>query len=310
MVVKKQVLITTGDPDGIGQEITIKALKSLPVLKSCRMVIFSFKKNKWPLKIGPYTIQHFSKDSDIDLESLEAHQIAVVSLGSDPHSWVKVAAKRALKYAQQGVALVNAPMSKNKRGHGHTEILKDVSGNKNLYMGFLGSQFNVCLATTHIPVDQVFGQLDSKTIRNSHQAALKLHELGGGKQSLKILGLNPHSGENGAISKQDLKIQKFLPKNSGSLLVPDAAFINHGKADTYLAWYHDQGLIPFKLVHGFSHGIQVTLGLPFIRTSVDHGTAKDIFGKGIANHQSLLLALKKGRQLAIKHGNTNFPSQE
>ena len=310
MTFKKQVLITTGDPDGIGQEITIKALRNLPVHKSCRVVIFSSKKNKWPGKIGPYRIRHFSKESDLQLENLEAHQIAVVSLGGSPHAWVKSAAKRALKYAEKGVALVNAPMSKNGRGHGHTEILKDVSGNKNLYMGFLGHRFNVCLATTHIPVDQVFDQLDSKAIRNSYRAALKLHELGGGKQALKILGLNPHSGENGAISRQDLRLQKYLPKKSGPLLVPDAAFINHRKSDTYLAWYHDQGLIPFKLVHGFSHGIQVTLGLPFIRTSVDHGTAKDIFGKGIANHQSLLLALKKGRQLAIKYGNTNIPSQE
>lgn len=310
MMREKQVLITTGDIDGIGQEITLKALRDLTVVKSSRIIVYSSQKNQWPSKIGNFKLRHFSSDSQVLPGSLQAHDVAIVSLKSGPREWVKIATKRALKDSKHGVALVNAPMSKDKKGRGHTEILRDLSGCKNLYMGFLGRFFNVCLATTHIPVDQVFSKLNAKTIRNSFRAAKKLNELGNGMQSVKVLGLNPHSGEGGAISKQDQKIIKSLPSDQNSLLVPDAAFINYKNSDTFLAWYHDQGLIPFKMVHGFSHGIQVTLGLPFIRTSVDHGTAKDLFGKNVANHKSLLLALKMGRQMAIKHGNTIIPFQE
>ncbi len=306
----KQILITTGDINGIGQEITLKALKELSIKKNTRIVIFSSNKNQWPKKVGFYKLYHFSSDRNLQIESLKPNEVAVISMSGDSHKWVETAAQRALKYSHHGVALVNAPMSKDKKGHGHTEILKYVTGNQKLYMGFLGNYFNVCLATTHIPVDSVFSQLSAKAIRNSFRAALKLHELGGGYQKLRVLGLNPHSGENGAISHQDQKIIRNLPSEAKPLLVPDTAFINHKKSDTYLAWYHDQGLIPFKIVHGFSHGIQVTLGLPFIRTSVDHGTAKDIFGKGVADHRSLLLALKKGHQLMIKFENTIIPSQE
>ena len=114
------------------------------------------------------------------------------------------------------------------------------------------------------------------------------------------MGLNPHAGEKGIIGNCEADLFRKLPSAFSGPLVPDAAFLkkNWKTYSLYLCLYHDQGLIPFKLVHGQDSGVHITLGLPFLRTSVDHGTAEDIFNKNVANHASMLEAIQLNLQLA------------
>jgi 4-hydroxythreonine-4-phosphate dehydrogenase len=117
---------------------------------------------------------------------------------------------------------------------------------------------------------------------------------------LAIVGVNPHAGEQGLLGDEEALLRQLLGADVRGPLVPDAAFLpaNWGLYSVYVCPYHDQGLIPFKLVHGFDSGVHMTLGLPFIRTSVDHGTAKDIFGKNKARAGSMKDAITTAIRLA------------
>ncbi len=220
--------------------------------------------------------------------------------------WVEESARLCLKGRLDG--LVTGPMSKTLiidsglKDMGHTNILARVAKVKNVRMGFIGDHFNVVLATGHLPLKKVTTELTvdvlKKTVLHSHHL---VRALGIKHRPLALLGLNPHAGENGLIGQEERLIFKKVLRwahNSGIALqgplVPDAAFLkgNWKKYSCYIACYHDQGLIPFKMIHGQDSGCHLTLGLPFVRTSVDHGTAKDIFGLGKANPLSMTSALK------------------
>ena len=174
-------------------------------------------------------------------------------------------------------------------------------------MGFIGKKFNVVLATGHCPTETVETKLQSVNMAKFFELCLESRKLL--KPSLRnkplgVLGLNPHSGDNGIIGKYEIEtlqplLRKFSKKEVHGPLIPDVAFSpkNWNKYSFFVALYHDQGLIPFKMIHGFQ-GVHITLGLPIKRCSVDHGTAKDIFGKNIANPSSMSDAIKFGIKLA------------
>lgn len=312
----KRVLITTGDVDGIGLEVTAKALLSLckkNKLRDVQILFFYSSKSEvyWFNKLQKTLSPKIYSDIKLALQDKNSPLIGVLC-DKSPALWVEIAAKLATQ--KKIAAIVTAPLSKteikkaNISGPGHTEILKRISKSKSVFMCFLGEKFNVFLATGHLPIKQVESALlKEKQLLTAINSCLKLKRRLKDPRPIAVLGLNPHAGDSGLIGDFETKrllplLKKFSSKQVQGPLVPDAAFVpqQQKKYSFFLALYHDQGLIPFKAVHGYDSGVHISAGLPFLRTSVDHGTAKDIFGKRKANHNSMLLALEYALEIELK----------
>jgi 4-hydroxythreonine-4-phosphate dehydrogenase len=211
----------------------------------------------------------------------------------------------AAKAGQLG-AIVTAPISKTwaRRGGfeflGHTEMLAARLGATDVAMLFAGPKLKVALATVHLPLVEVLEELTTARVRTVTEllAASLVKDFGIAAPRIGVVGLNPHAGEDGLLGDEDADIiapaleQPLPPCTLAGPLVPDAAFRDHymGRYDALVAMYHDQGLIPIKLVD-FDEAVNVTLGLPIVRTSPDHGTAYDIAGTGKARSISMKRAL-------------------
>jgi len=210
-------------------------------------------------------------------------------------------------------AITTAPINKeaiHKAGYkfkGHTEILAARTKTKNYAMMFVSDKLWIMLVTTHLPLREVSKALNKKkiveVIKLANATLFKLREK---KPKIGVAGLNPHAGEAGIFGKEEIKIIKPAVEEAKKLgidvkgpISPDAIFYlaNVGMFDMVIAMYHDQGLIPLKLL-SFNRSVNVTVGLPIIRTSVDHGTGFDIAGKGWANPQSLIEAIKVAAHFA------------
>lgn len=210
-------------------------------------------------------------------------------------------------------ALVTAPIDKAAcqadgfRFPGHTEYLAHRAGDCDVAMLMAGSRLRVVLSTIHIPLRDVAQQLTAgAVVRAATLLAAALRERFGIKRPrLAVLGLNPHAGESGTLGDEERRIiEPAIAEASardrdadfvGPLPADTAFFAHHeGEFDGVVAMYHDQGLGPFKLVH-FHDGVNVTLGLPFVRTSPDHGTAMDIVGTGRADPSSFVSAIRMAR---------------
>ena len=176
---------------------------------------------------------------------------------------------------------------------GHTGAFRKMYPKSKMHMAFKGQHFNVLLASDHIAFENIPKFLTKKTLAEAIVNARKFKTLIKSKKKIAILGLNPHSGEKGMLGSFEKKMMAKLPLDVVGPLVPDAAFLkaNWSTYSVFICLYHDQGLIPFKLVHGQDSGVHITMGLPFIRTSVDHGTAFDIYNKNLANQASMLDAI-------------------
>ncbi len=312
---KIKIALTTGDVDGIGFEVTAKALNQIGPQKNVQFILWRSPQasakylhlidQKWKRQ----TVKTFD-------EALNLKTPGLIDLCSDlsPAHWVEATAKACCKKNLQGMA--TGPLSKTSIKEagfddlGHTDILKRISKVKSVNMGFLGQEFNVVLATGHIPLAAVSKSLNSKVLQNALLNANLLRERlasSSKRKPIGILGLNPHAGESGLIGQEEkslfTKIHSFALAHGIPIegpLVPDAAFLNKNwqKYSVFLTLYHDQGLIPFKMIHGQDSGVHVSLGLPFVRTSVDHGTAKDIFGLDVANPNSMIDAIRWAIKLA------------
>ncbi len=266
---RPHILITTGDPRGIGPEITKKALKD-PRVNS---------------------LAEFSVINTHDNTGFEAIE-------------------RAVSILKKGRAcgLVTAPVSKaaiNKTGvrfEGHTEFFARAARVKKIAMMFYSPLLKVTLVTRHVPLKEVPKILTRKRIEDSaaltHAALKKYFNLS--RPRIGICGLNPHSGEHGLIGQEEKKVIIPAIKKSKTKIArlqgplpADVAFYMafNKKLDAVIAMYHDQGLGPFKMI-AFENGVNITLGLPFVRTSPDHGTAYDIAGKNKANPGSMKQAIK------------------
>jgi 4-hydroxythreonine-4-phosphate dehydrogenase len=205
--------------------------------------------------------------------------------------------------------IVTGPLSKGvafqleKGDVGHTSIIRRLCNSFNPYMTFVGSHFSVVLVTDHLPLREVSATVTQERIFGAIRTAHELVSIQGlrGDIEVCVLGLNPHSGEGGLLGREEEELilpaieearRWGLPARGPS--VPDVIFQEQfrKKYKIYVCQYHDQGLIPFKALHAQSDAFQATLGLPFIRTSVDHGTAKDIFGQNIAHSGSMETALR------------------
>lgn len=293
-----RIAVTTGDLDGVGLEIAIKSLKKIRLAKRDQVILFCGSQH------GKATVKALKAQGPFEyLYSVPKEPgIHVVASQDPPALWVEAAAKACLHKSVD--ALVTGPLSKPEikraglKDLGHTEILARVSGVKELFMSFWGKHFNVVLVTGHLPLSEAHKDYSPAKINKAHhlmRTALLRLDPKRARRPLALLGLNPHAGDQGLIGLNEQNNQSQLDLNGVEGPLPgDSAFIaaNFKKYGAFLAAYHDQGLIPFKLVHGFDSGVHVTLGLPFLRTSVDHGPAKDLFGKNKASIGSMKSAIE------------------
>ncbi|MBC2714331.1 MAG: 4-hydroxythreonine-4-phosphate dehydrogenase PdxA [Desulfobacteraceae bacterium] len=219
-------------------------------------------------------------------------------------------------------AIVTCPINKTalklagSQYHGHTELLADQTGTAEYAMMMAGDRLRVVLVTIHMSLKQVPQSLTIENIMSTIETtdySLK-ERFGFERPKIAVAGLNPHSGEAGMFGDEEARIIEpavnFSKKNGIDVsgpYPPDTVFVNamNGEFDAVVCMYHDQGLIPFKMIH-FSDGVNTTLGLPIIRTSVDHGTAYDIAGKAVADPGSLIQAIRLAANQAICRIEKNY----
>ncbi len=314
--------ITMGDPVGVGPEIISKALVDPRVLQCCRPVIYG---DAARLMAGAATAgirMRIAETSSIQKVRIGYDGILVVNpatLDADGLEWGKPtpeSAKAMAAYLEAAVddaiagriaAIVTGPIHKlalklaDSHHSGHTEILAQRTGTQNYAMMLAGKRLKVVLATTHIPIERVPRALTRQGITNIvalTDRALKTR-FGLPAPRIAVAGLNPHAGESGLFGSEEQTIigpAIDLAAFQGIAVTgphpPDTVFLTASKGayDAVVAMYHDQGLGPFKMIH-FDDGVNTTLGLPIIRTSVDHGTAYDIAGTGQASPTSMVAAI-------------------
>lgn len=319
MKIYKKIAITTGDKNGIGFEVTARALSQLSSTARKNKPLFFIFRSKSQEKSQPQFFKLLDKNwqrltfssldaalaflATADKKSLPQNLLIDLALISSEADWVVQA---ALACKQKKLScLVTGPLSKKISFHlpqkpiGHTGIFRQLFPKKNLFMSFIGADFSVLLATDHVPLSKVDSLLKKQGLQPVLKAALQLKKLLKSDKKIAVLGFNPHAGEGGLIGTTEKKLFYRLPKYAAGPLVPDAAFLkkNWGLYSLFICLYHDQGLIPFKMHHGQNSGVHLTLGLPFVRTSVDHGTATDLFNKNVANPGSMLEAIELGIRL-------------
>ncbi len=302
------IALTMGDPSGIGPEVIAKSLERL-CLQYPTILIGS--KEWWPA-VDATVIQN---PEEITERKFHFLHIPINEINGDPSfQYVKTAVELAL--AGRVDAIVTAPISKEKwlragvPFRGHTDYLARMAGVARYIMFFWSKAMRVALFTTHIPLNEVFGHIRKRKIAPFlHLLDEELARFFGETFTLLVSGLNPHAGEQGVIGT--VEIEEIIPaieEVKGKLkseifgpFPPDTIFLEaqNYKNPVIVSWYHDQGLIPFKLLNLHS-GVNMTLGLPFIRTSPDHGTAFDIAGKGIANPSSMMEAIRLAEMLVEK----------
>jgi 4-phospho-D-threonate 3-dehydrogenase / 4-phospho-D-erythronate 3-dehydrogenase len=285
---KPRIGVTVGDPAGIGPEIVEKALADPRVRAACRPTVY-----------GP--------PGDVQFQP----GVFSAETGRAAHDALLQAAYDAMGGAIDAIA--TAPVSKEAfraaglPWRGHTDLLAFVTGASPVAMMFHAPQLRVILLTVHVPLAEVPRLITRETVESIIRlAARELPRFGFKVPRLALTGLNPHAGEHGlmgdeeqavlvpaveACRRDSIQIQGPLPA--------DTLFLRavRGDFDAVVACYHDQGLIPVKLL-GFGQAVNVTLGLPIIRTSVDHGTAFDIAGRGMADPGSLVQAILLAARLA------------
>jgi 4-hydroxythreonine-4-phosphate dehydrogenase len=325
--------ITMGDPTGIGPEVIVKVLSQKSTFGFCRPMVFgdrtiverALKLLNAKLKVNVLeTIEEKNyKPEMLNLVCLSTIPLDEADYGLPGPSCGKAMVtyiKEAVQCASEGTidAMATAPISKkalSEAGYsypGHTELLAALTGTKDYVMMLAGDRLRVVLATIHCSLHDVCHLLTTEkiltTISITHSA---LKDFFGEKQpKIAVAGLNPHAGEKGLFGQEEndiilpaIKRAQQLGMNVEGPLSPDTLFYHaaQGMYAAVVSLYHDQGLIPLKLLH-FEDGVNITLGLPIIRTSVDHGTAYDIAGTGKANPSSLLNALKVAARMASLRG--------
>ncbi len=317
---KIKVGITIGDINGIGPEVLIKAVSDPRITDICTPIIYasakvlSYHKNITNINNFFYKVamsgQRITKDK-INLVNCwtENVSINIGKVSEEGGKYAKISLDSAIYDLKEGYidALVTAPINKNAMSKidfgfmGHTDYLTEVFKSENSMMIMLNDDLRVALVTHHLPIKEVPSAITKekvlKTIEDLNQI-LKM-DFDKEKPLIAVMGLNPHAGDGGVIGNEEIDIIRpaiLEAKDKGSFVngpfPPDSFWgtFSFKKYDAVLAMYHDEGLIPFKLL-SFGKGVNFTAGLPFVRTSPDHGTGYDIVGKNIANHESFLNAI-------------------
>lgn len=308
-----------GDPAGIGAEIILKSLphickKSIPVIIGDISVITFLQQNI--LQHKPYPFKKFQEGKCgeaefIDLGFLKKIDLGVIKghFGEASYRYIIEALK--LIFVGEVSAIVTCPINKasiRKAGvefAGHTELLAHFGGVSDYIMMMANRTMRVSLVTTHIALQRVPASLSFDAVKKCIAITAKSlqHVFGIGNPHIKVCGLNPHAGEQGIMGNEEriieeaINIAKALGINVHGPYPADTLFHNID-CDAFIAMYHDQGLIPVKTID-FDNTINITLGLPFVRTSPGHGTGYNIAGKGIANPSSFLEAYRAAEKMSF-----------
>jgi 4-hydroxythreonine-4-phosphate dehydrogenase len=330
---KPLLAITMGDPAGIGPEIIVKALQLPKVWRLCRPLIIGSQTimdhtaKSLGISMTLVTVDGHESFSNprmyrrgslpvMDPFSGSTRLVRLGRVTARSGNMAVTCIHTAVRLAMAGCVpgIVTAPINKHAihlAGHtypGHTEMLADLTKSRESGMMIVGGPLKILFATTHLPLRDVPKVLTPATIlraiRLAHQGLTRLFNIQ--KPRIGVAGLNPHAGENGLFGdEEDRLIRPAIQqakKQGIACTGPHPADTLFGKAmqgafDGIVALYHDQGLIPLKTV-AFGHCVNITIGLPIIRTSVDHGTAYDIAGQGKADPTSLVEAIEMAATLA------------
>jgi 4-hydroxythreonine-4-phosphate dehydrogenase len=290
------VALTAGDPAGIGPEIVGKAMADPRVLDVCE-----------PVRYGPSAA-----------DAARRFPAGQLSAATGQAAYDAIAA--AVTDARAGVvnAIVTAPVSKEAFAlagvpwPGHTDLLAHLCDAPRVAMMFHADALRVVLATVHVPLSAVPAALTPARLRDTIELTHEgLPSFGWPRPRIGVAGLNPHAGEHGLLGREEEAVITPVVEACRAAGIDvrgpfpaDTLFVRavRGEFDAVVACYHDQGLVPVKLL-AFGESVNVTLGLPIIRTSVDHGTAFDIAGRGVADHGSLVAAVRLAATLVrARHG--------
>ena len=319
-----------GDPVGIGPEIILLSLCKPSIYNVCRPLVIGDSQILEAVKKCVRSKLHIKSVIDPDeglykigsIDLLNLSEIVpdkvlwgnpTVETGRAMIRYIKAASDLATK--GRIAAMVTCPINKmamqiaGYHYNGHTELLGERTKSENFAMMLAGKRLRVVLVTIHVPLKEVPSLLSKQKVLLTIKLAWQtLHERFGLKTPrIAVAGLNPHAGEGGMFGNEEKTIITPAIYDAGNQgfdvtgpLPPDTVFYQaaNGRYDAVVSMYHDQGLIPFKLIH-FNDGVNITIGLPIIRTSVDHGTAYDIAGTGTADPGSLVAAITMAAQQAI-----------
>ena len=322
-----RIVITAGEPAGVGPDILLKAAlrphQAQLVAVGCAEVLTARAAQlKLDIRLTPYTStnsvtpHHAGVLPLINIPTKQGVCAGTADKNNASHVLAMIDQAVALCTAGECHAMVTGPVQKsviNEAGtpfSGHTEYLSEATNTSEVVMLLASDRFRVALATTHLPLSQVPLAITREVLTN--KLIVINHDFkknfGIAQPRITVLGLNPHAGEGGYLGSEELDIIEpacdALRRQGLSIAGPvpaDSAFIPDARANTdvYLAMYHDQGL-PVLKSEGFENAVNVTLGLPFIRTSVDHGTALTLAGTGSASARSLEAAIQSAIQLTTK----------
>lgn len=329
---KPILAITLGDPGGIGPEVIAKALQTIPLSKKLYYVVLgipqAFKRSFHPI---PTMDKKWMKQDAINFFDVSEEAQKILSKTNDSKSGFRVGkvsknnaaiAFAALKIAAHQAAaghmdaIVTAPVNKTSMRlidpnfHGHTEYLAKAARVKKFAMMFVGNRLKVTLVTIHVPVKKVSGLIKQKKVFEKIQLTYQFlrDRMGIKSPRIAVCALNPHGKETGreddaqilpAVLQARKQKMNVVGPLSADQLFHDAY---EGRYDAVISMYHDQGLAPFKMI-SFRDGVNVTLGLPFVRTSPDHGTAFDIAGKNKADASSMIASIRLAEKLLHVHAN-------
>lgn len=328
------IAITLGDPAGIGAEVIVKALSDPTLRQRARFVIYGLNEIlNYAADLAELDV-FWWRDSFSGKAKHYGHDVVVVDydhfdelslLGNTVRGPSKIGGQASMKFCVDAIeacntgvadAMVTAPISKESwhlAGYnypGHTELLADRTHAKNVHMMFVGGPIKVILATVHVPLNSLWGRLNIGAVFHPieavHKTLVEWFDIE--KPRIAVAGVNPHASENGRFGDEEERIISpaiAMAREQGidatGPYPPDTVFIaaRDGKFDAVVAMYHDQGLIPVKLL-AFDKAINLTTGLPIIRTSPDHGTAFDIVGRNRANPGSMRAAIELSIDLAVR----------
>lgn len=312
------ILITIGDPAGIGCEVSLKALNKRPEIKDKAIIVASRNVVEHYVRVLGFSeaINYIAEPEEakagvinvldthpMDLQNFEIGKVSSEG-GEAAYQYVAKAIELAMNH--RAGAVVTGPLNKEAlrlAGHqfdGHTEIFSHLTGSKQYAMMLWSQHFAVVHVSTHCSLQEACLRVKKARVMECIQLADDaIRSLGIETPKIAVAGLNPHSGEAGLFGKEE--IEEITPAIVESCakgmhvegpVPPDTVFLKakEGKFDVVIAMYHDQGHIPMKLL-AFDTGVNTTLGLPIVRTSVDHGTAFDIAGKNVASEISMISAL-------------------
>jgi 4-hydroxythreonine-4-phosphate dehydrogenase len=325
-----RIAITMGDPAGIGPEVVLKAVAEEDIQRACIPIIvgdaqlLAHTARKLDLQSG-YDIVRAGEPIPTELSEPIIFHLDNINGVIEPGVESGAAGKAAGAYIEAAVglcaagsvdAIATAPINKRSLflgGYsfpGHTEFLAQLTGTEEYAMAFVAANLRVVLISTHVPLAEAIRLVErNRIVRTVQLTNRELKRWGIARPRLAVAALNPHGAEGGLFGMEETA--EIVPaieacRRTDDIKVEgpysaDTVFLraSRGEFDAVIACYHDQAMIPVKCL-SFGEAVNVTLGLPFIRTSVDHGTAFDIAGKGLAEHSSMVAAIKLAADLSSR----------